>query len=132
MTRHTPVPRTRTVLAAGALLATGALTLTACGSGFNDTPGEGQASGTGSLSILIGSSGDAETKAVTDAVAAQPVSPKDPALAPAILEYFTERLRGYYLDGAAELTAGHGEFEAVLARRPASPLDFHQRLAAVV
>lgn len=66
MTRH-PV---RPWLTAGALLATGALTLTACGSGFNDTPGEGQASGSGKLSILIGSSGDAETKAVTDAVAA--------------------------------------------------------------
>ena len=66
MTRHTA----RNWLAAGALLATGALTLTACGSGFNDTPGESQASGSGKLSILIGSSGDAETTAVTDAVAA--------------------------------------------------------------
>jgi glycyl-tRNA synthetase beta chain len=87
----------------------------------------------GVLRILIEGRLDLDLSAlVTDAVAAQPVSPKDPALAEAILEYFMERLRGYYLDGAGELTAGHGEFEAVLARRPASPLDFHQRLAAVV
>jgi len=87
----------------------------------------------GALRILIEGRLDLDLNAlVTDAVAAQPVSPKDPALAEAILEYFMERLRGYYLDGAGELTAGHGEFEAVLARRPASPLDFHQRLAAVV
>lgn len=67
MTRHTA----RTWLGAGALLATGALTLTACGSGFSDSsPGEGESTGDGSLSILIGSSGDAETQAVEAAVAA--------------------------------------------------------------
>ncbi|MFS0794434.1 extracellular solute-binding protein [Microbacterium sp. 1P10AE] len=65
MTRHIA----RTWLGAGALLATGALTLTACGSGFTDSSGAEQSSG-GSLSILIGSSGDAETQAVEDAVAA--------------------------------------------------------------
>ena len=65
MTRHIA----RTWLGAGALLATGALTLTACGSGFNDSGSAEQTSG-GSLSILIGSSGDAETQAVEDAVAA--------------------------------------------------------------
>lgn len=65
MTRHIA----RTWLGAGALLATGALTLTACGSSFNDSGSAEQSSG-GSLSILIGSSGDAETKAVEDAVAA--------------------------------------------------------------
>ena len=65
MTRHIA----RTWLGAGALLATGALTLTACGSGFTDSGSAEQTSG-GSLSILIGSSGDAETQAVEDAVAA--------------------------------------------------------------
>lgn len=65
MTRHIA----RTWLGAGALLATGALTLTACGSGFTDSGSAEQSSG-GSLSILIGSSGDAETQAVEDAVAA--------------------------------------------------------------
>jgi len=67
MTRHIA----RTWLGAGALLATGALTLTACGSGFDDDAGggDGAASNDG-LSVLIGSSGDAETQAVEDAVAA--------------------------------------------------------------
>jgi multiple sugar transport system substrate-binding protein len=57
-----------------ALLAVGALTLAACGgSGFEDEPaaeggGESAAAGSGSLSILIGSSGDAETDAVNAAV----------------------------------------------------------------
>ena len=54
-----------------ALVAAGALTLTACGgSGFEDEPAAdgGGESGTGSLSILIGTSGEAETAAVTDAV----------------------------------------------------------------
>lgn len=63
MTRHIP----RAALGAGALLAAGALTLTACGSGF-DEPTSSGSSGTGSLSILIGSSGDAETAAVQAAV----------------------------------------------------------------
>jgi multiple sugar transport system substrate-binding protein len=66
MTRHIP----RTVLGAGALLVTGSLALTACGSGFDDEGGGGEATGDGSLSILIGSSGDAETTAVEEAVAA--------------------------------------------------------------
>lgn len=58
-----------------ALIASGALALTACGggSGFDDEPaaegGDAAADG-GGLSILIGSSGDAETDAVNAAVAA--------------------------------------------------------------
>lgn len=72
MTRHT----TRTLVGAGALLITGALALTGCGSGFDDgggTDGGGDGELTSSddaLSILIGSSGDAETEAVESAVAA--------------------------------------------------------------
>lgn len=60
MTRHT----TR-ALALGAFLASGALALTACGSGFeepSETGGDGE--GGSELTILIGSSGDAETQAV--------------------------------------------------------------------
>jgi multiple sugar transport system substrate-binding protein len=60
-----------------ALLATGALALTACGggSGFDEPAAEGSdtgsaSAGDGSLTILIGSSGDAETDAVNAAVAA--------------------------------------------------------------
>ena len=74
MTRHT----TRTWLGAGALLLTGTLALTACGSGFDDGGDTGGETGDASeltssddaLSILIGSSGDAETAAVEEAVAA--------------------------------------------------------------
>ncbi|WP_345762255.1 sugar ABC transporter substrate-binding protein [Diaminobutyricibacter sp. McL0608] len=60
-------------LAAVSLAAATALTLTACGSGFS---GSGSSSSSGALTssnkpltVLIGSSGDAETKAVTSAVA---------------------------------------------------------------
>lgn len=72
MTSH----RTRSAWGATALLAAGALTLTACGgSGFDDTGDGGTADGgftssDDALSVVIGSSGDAETQAVTDAVAA--------------------------------------------------------------
>ncbi|MET0590526.1 MAG: extracellular solute-binding protein [Naasia sp.] len=73
MTRHT----TRAALGAGALLITGALVLSGCGgSGFDDSAG-GSATDSGdltssddALTILIGSSGEAETKAVEEAVAA--------------------------------------------------------------
>ncbi|WP_394771145.1 extracellular solute-binding protein [Lacisediminihabitans sp.] len=65
--------RTTRWLVAGALAAAGALTLSACGSGFSSGS---STSGTGgltsskkALTVLIGSSGDAETKAVNSAVA---------------------------------------------------------------
>ena len=70
MTRHS----TRAAIGAGALLLVGAIALTGCGSGFS---GGGSTSGSSTLTssdkplnILIGSSGDAETKAVNAAVAA--------------------------------------------------------------
>jgi glycyl-tRNA synthetase beta chain len=51
-----------------------------------------------------------------------------------IYEYMMERLRAYYLERSA--TAGAGAittemFDAVLAARPSSPLDFDQRLTAL-
>lgn len=67
----------RTTRTMTALLGTALLFLAACGSGFEDDAGtEPPAQGddgdapSGELSVLIGSSGDAETDAVTDAVAA--------------------------------------------------------------
>ncbi|GAB3597346.1 sugar ABC transporter substrate-binding protein [Microbacterium tumbae] len=69
MTRH----MTRALVAAGATIAAGVLVLTGCGSGFEEPPGEtgeGLTSSDDALSILIGSSGDAETTAVEEAVAA--------------------------------------------------------------
>ncbi|BDZ48082.1 hypothetical protein GCM10025867_03230 [Frondihabitans sucicola] len=63
------------LLAIGALAAATALGLTACGSGFSSSSGSTSAASTKdlthkdtALSVLIGSSGPAETKAVTDAV----------------------------------------------------------------
>ena len=52
-------------VAAGTLVA-----VSACGSGFNDSSKTQQSSGPASIQIMIASSGDAETKAVQDAVAA--------------------------------------------------------------
>ena len=71
---HTTPTRGRRLLASTAAGAAGLLVLTACGggSGFDDAGGDDAAAsgGSGSLSILIGSSGDAETDAVEAAVAA--------------------------------------------------------------
>lgn len=66
MARHT-----RTLLGLGALLTSGALALTACGSGFQDQPGTSEESaGGGALNVLIAASGDAEKEAVESAIAA--------------------------------------------------------------
>jgi len=68
MTRHT----TRAVLGTGAVLLASTLVLTGCGSGFagdEDKPdAEGLTSSDDALTVLIGSSGDAETAAVQSAV----------------------------------------------------------------
>ncbi|MFK4762830.1 extracellular solute-binding protein [Microbacterium sp. ZW T5_45] len=69
MTRHT----TRTVLGTGALLLTSSLVLTGCGSGFSEgdsgsTDSGALTSSDDGLTLLIGSSGDAETAAVQSAV----------------------------------------------------------------
>ena len=59
-------------LASGALAVSTALALSACGSGFSSdrsASGGKVTSANKSLTVMIGSSGDAETKAVTDAVA---------------------------------------------------------------
>lgn len=62
--------RTLTRAAVAGLAAVALLGSAACGSGFDDNSGEtAQSSGPANLQILIGSSGDAETKAVQDAAA---------------------------------------------------------------
>jgi multiple sugar transport system substrate-binding protein len=57
---------------AAALVSAGALTLAACGGGggFEEDGGGGGGEGGGEITVLIGSSGDAETDAVNEAVAA--------------------------------------------------------------
>ncbi|MDH6460520.1 multiple sugar transport system substrate-binding protein [Micromonospora sp. A200] len=63
-------PRTLTRAAMAGLAAVALLGSAACGSGFDDDEsGTAQSSGPANLQILIGSSGDAETKAVQDAAA---------------------------------------------------------------
>ncbi|MET8261510.1 extracellular solute-binding protein [Micromonospora sp. NPDC005553] len=63
-------PRTITRAAVAGLAAVALLGSAACGSGFDDSSGDtAQSSGPASLQILIGSSGEAETKAVQDAAA---------------------------------------------------------------
>lgn len=73
MKRHTA----RTLLGAGGLVVAAALTLTGCGQSFDQGGGTPTGAGNGeltssddALTVMIGSSGDAETKAVQDAVAA--------------------------------------------------------------
>ena len=86
----------------------------------------------GVLRILVECELDLDLPAlVAEAVAMQPIEAA-PGLAGEIEEFLYERLRGYYLDGAATVLAQHDTFEAVLARRPASLVDFHQRLVAVL
>ena len=57
-------------LSAWCLVAAGSLALAGCGGGFEDSGDNGGGGESGPLTVLIGSSGDAETKAVQDAVAA--------------------------------------------------------------
>jgi len=48
-----------------------------------------------------------------------------------VYDYVFERLRAYYLDGDAGFAITTEMFDAVLATRPASPLDFDLRLRAL-
>jgi glycyl-tRNA synthetase beta chain len=49
-----------------------------------------------------------------------------------VYDYVIERLRAYYVEGDAGLEVTTEMFDAVLATRPASPLDFDARLRALV
>jgi multiple sugar transport system substrate-binding protein len=75
MQRRTSHRRPAQWIMIGAVAVTSALALTGCGSGFSDTSDEGSSDGglttsDDALTVLIGSSGDAETAAVNDAVSA--------------------------------------------------------------
>jgi glycyl-tRNA synthetase beta chain len=48
-----------------------------------------------------------------------------------VIDYFAERLRAFYLEDARERTVTPEMFDAVLAKRPGSPLDFAARLQAL-
>jgi glycyl-tRNA synthetase beta chain len=49
-----------------------------------------------------------------------------------VYDYVIERLRAYYVEGGAGIAVTPEMFDAVLATRPASPLDFDARLRALV
>ena len=49
-----------------------------------------------------------------------------------VYDYIIERLRAYYVEGGAGFEVTAEMFDAVLATRPASPLDFDARLRALV
>ena len=84
----------------------------------------------GILRTLVERRFDLDLRGLIDAaVALQPVE-APPETGDEIWTYLMERLRGYYLDGAA---AGISTemFDAVLAARPQSPLDIDVRLNAL-
>jgi glycyl-tRNA synthetase beta chain len=56
----------------------------------------------------------------------------DAALARDVYDYVIERLRAYYVEGGAGVAVTAEMFDAVLATRPASALDFDARLRALV
>jgi glycyl-tRNA synthetase beta chain len=67
---------------------------------------------------------------IGNALAALPFAATD-GTAGEVYEYVFERLRAYYLEGDAGLEVSAEMFDAVLATRPASPLDFDSRLRAL-
>lgn len=68
---------------------------------------------------------------ITQALASLPF--KAPENAPVeVYDYIIERLRAYYVEGGAGIAVTPEMFDAVLATRPASPLDFDARLRALV
>jgi glycyl-tRNA synthetase beta chain len=90
----------------------------------------------GLIRILIECDIDADIRALlAAAIELQPVEKMADGLADSLYEFMMERMRTWYTAGQAPgFAAGDISaeiFEAVLNRRPASPLDFHQRLQAV-
>jgi glycyl-tRNA synthetase beta chain len=68
---------------------------------------------------------------VAQALAALPF-PAPADCAREVYDYVIERLRAYYLEGDGGIEVTTEMFDAVLATRPASPLDFDARLRALV
>ncbi|MBC7983285.1 MAG: glycine--tRNA ligase subunit beta, partial [Candidatus Obscuribacterales bacterium] len=70
------------------------------------------------------------TALIANAVKLQPVTAKE-NVAVEVYEYIMERLRGYYLESTSDIAITTEMFDAVLANRPSSPLDFDRRLRAL-
>ncbi len=85
----------------------------------------------GLLRILIEGEIDLDlTRALEEALARQPVAVA-PGLADEVYDYIMERLRAYYVDHPPGTAVTAEMLDAVVAMRPASPLDAHRRLAAL-
>lgn len=91
----------------------------------------------GVLRILIEEGIDLDLVRYLDqAIRSQPVEVADPAtLTRELYDFIVDRLRHYILEGQSPNLPSQAVtpevFEAVRARAPASPLDFHQRVTAV-
>ena len=88
----------------------------------------------GVLRTLLERRLDLDLRAVIErAVALQPVTNEKSA--DQVFDYIVERLRSYYLEGAGNIatsaTISTEMFDAVLATKPRSPLDFDARLKAL-
>ena len=88
------------------------------------------------MRILIEGQIDLDLKqCIQDSLELQPVK-SDAGIVDDIYDFILDRLKSYYLDGQnplfkqGEISAD--QFETVRQRVPVSPLDFHQRLKAVV
>jgi glycyl-tRNA synthetase beta chain len=68
---------------------------------------------------------------IAQSLAALPFRAPD-AAADEVYDYIVERLRAYYVEGGAGITVTPEMFDAVLATRPASPVDFDARLRALL
>jgi glycyl-tRNA synthetase beta chain len=70
------------------------------------------------------------TRLISQALAALPFTAPETTSSD-VYDYIFERLRAYYLDGEAGFDVTTEMFDAVLATRPASPLDLDARLRAL-
>jgi len=66
------------------------------------------------------------------AVSQQPGSEDTRSVGDEVLNYMMERLKAFYGEGVGGLRAPVEVFDAVYANRPASVLDFHHRVEAVL
>ncbi len=84
----------------------------------------------GILRILIEYEIDVDLLALIRAAAEQqPVDCESGDFVDDVYQYFVDRLRGHYVDGDGDITPQ--VFDAVAARRPERPVDFHARVLAV-
>jgi len=82
----------------------------------------------GILRILIENQLDLDLRTLINAAANNfPAEVNAPDIGDSLFAFMMERLRAYYLDAGYDIHV----FESVLARQPARPLDFDQRMRAV-